>query len=109
MTFRPLNNWVLVKLDPEPPAVYNGGTIIMMHPALIRQGSVVRVGPGRTFSDGVYKHTELKVGERVAFLSAVLDTKQGHQIEGTLSEGEALIREDDVLFVIEEGDLRIEK
>lgn len=109
MTFRPLNDWVLVTMDPLPAANTSGGGIILTQPALIRKGAVVAAGRGRTYSDGVYKPCTLRVGDRVAFLSAVLESKQGYQVSGILAPNEALIREPDVLFIIEEGDPRIEK
>jgi len=109
VTFRPLNDWVLVAMDHLPGENTSGGGIILTQPALIRKGTVLAIGKGRTYSDGVYKPCDTKVGERVAFLSAVLESKQGYQISGILAPNEALIREPDILFVFEEGDPRIEK
>lgn len=109
MSLRPLSDWVLVDLDPVPGENASPGGIILPHPALIRTGVAKRVGPGRLYADGVYKRTDLRVGERVVFLAAVLDTKQGHQLAGMLGENEALVRESDVLFVDEEGTLKVEK
>lgn len=108
MSFRPLSDWLVVKLE-EAPERASSGLIVLTHPPLVRKAVVLRVGPGRLHSDGVYTPTQVREGDRVAFLAAVLDNKQGHAIEATMAEGEALIREKDILFVIEEGDATIEK
>lgn len=108
MSLRPLNDWVLVDIDPAPGEASVGG-IVLAHPPLVRKGTVRSVGPGRLFVDGVYRGTELKEGDRVAFLAAVLDTKQGHTLKHALDENQVLIRESDVLFLIEEGDPELSK
>ena len=105
----PLHDWVLVRLDPEgayPPS----GLLASVRPRLVLTGRVVAAGPGRDFVDGVHRGTEVREGERVAFLAAVMDTQQGRQLRGaTLGEDQALIRESDILFVIEEGNPRLDK
>jgi co-chaperonin GroES (HSP10) len=94
------------------PALHEGvspGGLLLVRPPLVRTGTVVAVGVGRLFVDEVFRATEVKVGERVAFLAATMDTKQGHQMQGTLGEERALIRESDILFVIEEGNPHLDK
>lgn len=108
MKLRPLNDWVVVRLDPTGEHEVSGG-IILLHPELVRMGTTISVGPGRTYIDGVYKPCEVHPGDRVAFLAAVLDTKQGHQLEKTTGKEYALIREPDILFVVEGGDMRVTK
>jgi co-chaperonin GroES (HSP10) len=100
---------VLVELESTPAENTSVGGILLPQPVLIRYATVLAVGPGRRYSDGVYKPCEIQVGERVVFLAAVLDTKQGHQLVGSLGENEALVREPDILCVIESGNPRIEK
>jgi co-chaperonin GroES (HSP10) len=107
--FRPKGDWALIQMEPAIGESKSAGGIVLTHPELIRKGIVISVGPGRHYVDGVYKPTELKMGDRVAFLAATMDTQQGHQIAHLLEKDQALIRETDVLFVIDEGDPRIEK
>jgi co-chaperonin GroES (HSP10) len=96
-------------MDPVAAENVSAGGIFCIHPALIRQGVVTDAGPGRHYVDGVYKGMDVKVGERVAFLAATMDTKQGWQLtDRVLGKDQALIRETDVLLVIEEGEPRIE-
>lgn len=109
MSLRPLHDWVLVDLEKSPTEHESAGGILLPHPELVRKGTVASVGPGRLYVDGVYQPCEVQLGARVAFLSAALDTKQGHQLATTLGTNQALIRETDILFVIEEGDPRLEK
>jgi co-chaperonin GroES (HSP10) len=110
MSLRPLSDWVLVQMDPAPGENLSAGGIVLTHPALIRRGVVTRIGKGRHYVDGVYKPMDVQVGERVAFLAATMDTKQGWQLtDRVLGKDEALIRQTDILFVIEEGDPRIDK
>lgn len=105
---RPQSDWALVQMEPVGEARSAGG-IVLTRPELVRKGTVLAVGPGRKYVDGPYRGTELKIGDRVAFLAATMDTQQGRQLAHTLDKDQALIRETDVLFVIEEGDPRIEK
>ena len=106
---RPRSDWALVLLDPVPSEGKTPGGILLNHPVLIRKATVLAVGPGRRYVDGAYLPTQIKVQDRVAFLSAVLESRQGRQLAHLLEQDQALIRETDVLFVIEEGDPLIEK
>jgi co-chaperonin GroES (HSP10) len=109
MLLRPLNDWVLVALDAAPQENISAFGIVFTRPLLVRTGYVLRVGPGRRFVDGVYQPTEVKEGERVAFLAAVLDSKQGYTLQDILGKDRVLIRESDILFVITEGNPRLDK
>lgn len=104
---RPLNDWVLVRLTALPQ---KEGGVVLLHPPLVSQGQVVRVGPGRHYTDGEFRPTQLKAEEVVAFLSVAVDNKQGRQVSHeVLGPSHVLIRETDVLFVIEEGALQLDK
>ena len=106
--FRPLNDWVLVKLDPLDDRTTDVG-LVLVRPQTVRTGTVLRAGVDRLYIDGVVKRTEIKTGERIAFLAGTLDNKQGQQITYTLGEDQALMRESDILFVIEEGNPKLDK
>jgi co-chaperonin GroES (HSP10) len=113
-----LHDYLLVRLDPRKKTTPGG--IIRTTEQPIWTGVVLMTGPGRQYVDK-YVPIDVKVGERVAFLSAATD---GHLSGLAVNEalvcnfvGEAIaktdeqriIRENDVLFVIEEGDPEITK
>lgn len=103
---RPLGDWVLVDLDPEAPRVTGGG-IILTGEDPVRTATVLKVGKGRhNQKDGSLEPTDVKPGERVAFFIATIQTKQGAEVYHRLPDNQALIKESDVLAVLEE-DIRI--
>jgi len=104
MSLRPLNDYLVVTVEPE---VKTFGSIVLVGPQLIRKGVVLSVGRGRQYCDGVYKPSEVKVGDRIAFLAASTDSAQGRQNAKVLEDGHVILRETDVLFVIDEGDPEI--
>ena len=99
MPIRPLQDRVLLDLDPVKNES-RGGILLLGHDP-IRTGKVLRVGPGFQFKDK-YVPTEVKPGERVAFLQAVLETRSEKQINWCLPSNQALIREGDILGVVDE-------
>jgi len=109
VSFRPLRDVLLIKLE-QARDVTAGGIIrplVRQNPS--RLGTVLRAGPGRWWKD---RHTgkwrywamEVQVGDRVVFAAALLDTKQGKSVAYVLNDDEALIRETDVLLVIPQGE-----
>ncbi len=100
---RPLNDWVLVELEPVKETTRGG--IIKVAPEPIRTARVLAVGSGKQYPD-LFVPTVVKVGERVAFFAAATDTKQGRQVGYVLPENQELIRETDILMVVE-GDVEI--
>ncbi len=100
MQLRPLQDRVLVELEPERGESYGG--IILTGRDPVRTGKVLRVGPGKDYKDR-YLPTEVKPGERVAFLQACLETRSEAQINYKLPDNQALIRETDILGVVEDG------
>jgi co-chaperonin GroES (HSP10) len=101
---RLLSDWVLVELEPAKEATLGG--IIKVGPDPIRIAKVLKAGPGRHYVDK-YVPSEVKPGDRFPFFKATSDTKQGRQLAERLPEGQELIRESDILFVIEEGDVEV--
>lgn len=112
MALRPLHDHVVVELDPVKE--FSRGGIIKVAPEPVRTGTVLAVGPGRRYQvqdqdpqsrrrRTRFVPTELKVGERIAFFQAVMETQQGAQIGYALPNNQALLRETDALFVIPEG------
>ena len=105
MPVRPLQDRVLVELEPEK-GTSRGGIILTGHDP-VRTAKVLRVGPGKQYKDR-YLPTEVKEGERVAFLQAALETRSEAQLNHKLPDNQALIRETDILCVVE-GDVDIRK
>ena len=105
--FRPLNDWALIKVE-EVPKVSDIIVAPENMPRPIRKATVVKVGPGRHYRDGVYIPCGVKPGDRIVFFAAVLDTKQGKTVIHSLPDGYSLVREVDILIVIDEGDPKIE-
>jgi co-chaperonin GroES (HSP10) len=97
---RLLHDWVLVEL--EPAKEVTSGGIIKVGPDPIRIARVLQVGPGRRYPDR-YVPTQVRVGDRFPFFKASTDSKNGRAIAERLPEGQELVRETDILFVIEDG------
>lgn len=97
MAVRPLQDYVLVRLDPLPQ---KSGAILLLHGGRVRTATVERVGPGRW----VGSHRApvgVEPGEKVAFFRENLETLQGKQVTrivAELDENTALIRSNDILF-----------
>lgn len=98
------SDWVLVELERAPERTSGG--IVKVGPDPIRTAKVVQVGPGRHYADR-FVPTSVKPGDRFPFFKAASDTRQGRQLAERLPEGLELIREGDILFVIEEGDVEV--
>ncbi len=94
---RPLNDWLLVELEPETTVTASGLTLVAPEP--IRSGRVLAAGPGKRYPEK-FVETVVRVGERVAFFIAGAQTKQGTQLSYVLPENQILIRETDVLLVL---------
>lgn len=94
---RPLNDWLLVELEPEDKVLSSG--IIKVAADPIRMGKVLAVGPGKNYPDRTVP-MEVKAKQRVAFFIASAQTKQGQQLNYALLENQVLIRETDVLMIL---------
>ncbi len=108
MKVRPLQDVILISIEPEQK---NYGSIVLPDSAAepVRVGTVLAVGPGKHWRNrrtkkSMFRPIEVIVGERIAFFMANLQTKQGKQICHVLEDGQGLIRETDVLFVIPPGE-----
>lgn len=100
MNVRPLQDRVLVELELEKGKSL-GGVILTGHDP-VRTAKVLRVGPGKQYEDK-FLPTEVKSGERVAFMQATLETRSEAQVNWNMPDGQALIRETDILGVVEDG------
>lgn len=97
MKFRPVNDWVLVKMDPLET---HAGAIIIPDTALgqdHRKATVVSAGP---------EATGLTEGDRVVFNRAHGEHLQGKRLVRELGDDQLLLKVDDILFAFE-GDLAV--
>lgn len=99
MKIRLFHDWVRIFIEPEQ--VVSRGGLLMPWVKPIRMARVLAVGPGKHYADGSFVRTELKVGDRFPFFKAATETQQGQALMLRLDDNEALIRESDVLFLIE--------
>jgi co-chaperonin GroES (HSP10) len=97
---RPLNNYVLVRLEAEPEKT---GTVVLIdstdNPPIF--GIVLAVGPGRIDKKkGRRVPMEVQVGMRVCFMKCVAHTSQAERVNAIVQELDAdtiLIRDNDIL------------
>lgn len=101
---RLLSDWILVRVEPRAE---NQAGLVLVDEEPVRIGEVLMVGPGRRYVDR-FIPTEVKVGDRVAFMIGASDTQTGQQIRADLSKDQRLIRQGDILLVVE-GDVMVTK
>ena len=110
---RPLNDVVIIKLEPEKTTY--GSNLIKISQDTVRIGKVVSAGPGRWYIDHDtpkqqnFVPTSVQAGERVCFMSFNMHHQQGKQLSKYFEDDETLIKESDILFVLsEDGPCNIE-
>ena len=99
------SDWILAELEPEPEVSADG--IVRVGPEPVRIARVLQTGPGRRTRGGAVIPTDVRVGERFPFFAAAADTAAGRSLRAHLSEHQVLIRESDILFVIQSGAVRV--
>lgn len=106
MKIRLLHDWVLIQVEDAPETTKSGFVLVGAQP--VRKARVISTGPGRRYGKkDVLVPMRLKPGDRFPFFKAATETKQGEMLSMLLPDGQELIRETDVLFVIEEGDVEV--
>jgi chaperonin GroES len=98
MNLKPLGDRVVV--EREEAQGKTAGGIVLPDTAKDKpqQGKVLAVGEGRTTKDGKRRELQVKVGDRVLFTSYAGDPVQ---LPGVDEKRVLLMREDDILAVIE--------
>lgn len=99
-----LQDWVLIELEPEATQTRAG--IVLTGPSPVRTAKVIAAGPGRHYKNN-FVPTSVKPGDRFPFFKAATDTSNGKKLAEKLPDNQELIRETDILFVIEEGSVEI--
>jgi chaperonin GroES len=98
---RPINDWILVKLDPINTQV---GSIIIPEGVDNRTATVVSTGPGKELKTGVRQPTGVELGDRVLFSRACGEHLQGKRLLRELGDDTLLLKPEDILVVFE-GDV----
>ena len=112
MNFRPLLDVLLIKLE-EVRRVSDGGIIVPdVEKVPIGYGTVLKAGPGmwihnRAKKKEVFYKMQVKVGDRVVFHRANIQTKQGKSMVHFVGDNTAIIRERDVLLVDDENAVEV--
>lgn len=100
MTVRPLHDRILVQRIDEGEQKVGGIIVPDTAKEKPQQGKVIAAGNGKTKDDGKRVPLDVKAGDRILF-----GKYSGQEIK--LDGDEYLImREDDVLAVVEEGDIK---
>lgn len=107
-SFRPIQDWVLVEMDPLTEK-NRGGIIILKDTTgnTVRTGTVLRTGPGKTDKHGNRIPIGVEKGEKVAFFRWNMEHQQGQQVVDRLKDlGDnlGLIRVSDILFAFRDGE-----
>ena len=105
MKLRLLHDWILAEVEPAESTSIGG--IVLVSPRPIRTAKVLAVGPGKFSKKGVRKPVQVAVGDRFPFFKASTESKQGQALALYLENNQVLVRESDVLFLLQE-DLRVE-
>lgn len=98
---KPINDWVLIQLDEDSRMLRD---LFLPHGNRVRTGTILAVGPGRQYTNE-FVAMDAKPGEKIAFFRETLEHKQGKQILQTLDDGTALIRETDILLVLDPSNI----
>jgi len=101
MKLRLQSDYVLVELEPARETLRNG--LFRPGPDPVRIARVLATGPGRFDKKGRRVKMQLKAGDRFPFFMAVTETKMGRSLAKALPDSVSILRESDVLFVIENG------
>jgi co-chaperonin GroES (HSP10) len=105
---RPVQDAVLVELEPEQTLSPAGLTLSATEHHSFRTGVVVAVGPGKTTKKtGKRVPVGVEPGERVVFSSGTYRTKAGeqtrHAVQHAVGADQVLVRGSDILLVVAEG------
>ena len=112
VSIRPLNDVALVQLH-DKERVSSLIEVPDSYASPLAKATVLRVGPGRckvkrAGKDGtVYIPTQMRPGENIVFFSAAAGTRTGSSLVVGLPDGQALVREEDILFTYE-GNVKVE-
>jgi co-chaperonin GroES (HSP10) len=103
MNIRPLNDWILVKLEPIETQI---GSIIVPMGVAYRRAVVLATGPGTELPSGHRQPTGVEPGDRIIFHRAHGEHKQGRTLIKELGGEMLLLKPIDVL-VVYEGELAV--
>ncbi len=103
MAIRPLHDRVIVKRLEKERQTASGIVIPDTAAEKPEHGEVMAVGPGKRLSDGTVQTMQVKVGDKVLF------GKYAGQTVKVNDEEVLVLREDDILAVIEDSASNVKK
>lgn len=103
MAIRPLHDRVIVKRIDKERQTASGIVIPDTAAEKPEQGEVIAAGPGKRSSDGSVQPMQVKVGDRVLF------GKYAGQTVKVNDEEVLVLREDDILAIIENEESSLKK
>ncbi|SHH80903.1 co-chaperone GroES [Pollutimonas bauzanensis] len=103
MKIRPLHDRVIVKRIEQQRKTASGIVIPDSAAEKPEQGEVIAVGSGKPLQDGTLRELQLKVGDHVLF------SKYGGQTVKVDGEELLVLREEDVMGVLEDGHGELKK
>lgn len=94
---------MVIRLEPVDHVLPSGLQVLQQG---VRMGRVISCGPGRRLASGAVAPLDVCPGDRVAFLAALMQTKQGYQLGDVMrdlyQQEMGLIRASDVLVVLDD-------
>jgi len=90
-----------VQMEKEPKT-FKGSQLAKpdtVHETAVGWGEVVALGHGHYTGKGIVPMTELKVGDRVAFIKFLKEAQTNKAIQHTIGEGRLMLKIEDVLVV----------
>lgn len=103
MSIRPLHDRIIVKRIEQQRKTASGIVIPDSAAEKPEQGEVISVGDGKRLQDGTISPLQLKVGDQVLF------GKYAGQTINVDGEELLVLREDDVLAIVEASDQAVKK
>jgi chaperonin GroES len=103
MSIRPLHDRIIVKRIEQQRKTASGIVIPDSAAEKPEQGEVISVGDGKRLQDGTISPLQLKVGDQVLF------GKYAGQTVNVDGEELLVLREDDVLAIVEASDQAVKK
>jgi co-chaperonin GroES (HSP10) len=110
MDCRPVNDQILISVDPERDTAVLHSDVKIYKPDgacdhVLGTGEVLAVGPGLLSKKGIRKSIDLRPGEGVVFIKFVAGyTETSKSVQFVIGKDKALIRPTDVLLVYDRTD-----
>lgn len=105
MDIRPMNDNILIQVDPEANQIATESGVTLYKPDgacehVLNTGVVLATGPGRKYDSGKIVPTGVEPGDGVLFIKFIATyTETGKSIQHVIGKNKAMIKPGDVLLV----------